>query len=146
MLHNTQLFSVLLTQSQLQLPVCNTISYNNIQLSEGFLSRRKLYILLSLQCAPTKFSAKLADKGMMFTQCCCFFLLPQLIARQLSGTLSQARLHSKNSGIFGSSSAFCSLFHLHNTNQVLFRQKSRNSRSTKHSKGSLMKIASKIVG
>ena len=73
MLHNTQLFSVLLTQSQLQLPVCNTLSYNNIQLSEGFLSRRKLYILLSLQCAPTKFSAKLADKGMMFTQCCCFF-------------------------------------------------------------------------
>ena len=67
MLHNTQLFSVLLTQSQLQLPVCNTLSYNNIQLSEGFLSRRKLYILLSLQCAPTKFSAKLEDKGILFT-------------------------------------------------------------------------------
>ena len=72
MLHNTQLFSVLLTQSQLQLPVCNTLSYNNIQLSEGFLSRRKLYKLLSLQCAPTKFSEQLADKGMMFTQCCFF--------------------------------------------------------------------------
>ena len=57
-------------------------------------------MLLSLQCVPTKFSAKLADKGMMFTQCCCFFLLPQLIAGQLSGTLSQARLYSKNSGIF----------------------------------------------
>ena len=77
MLHNTpysiKLFPVLLTQSQLQLSVCNTLSYNTIQLSEGFLSRRKLYILLSLQRAPTKFSTKWADKGMMFTQCCCCF-------------------------------------------------------------------------